>query len=84
MNLMTMVNGIIRQKSKKDVDNHFRVFSARKVFSSYNSKYLSVLNKDKPLYSKGSYTDLNLSPIEIKEIYGDMFEVDKSSIKRKK
>ena len=73
-----------KEQKTYDVDNHFRVFSARKVFSSYNSKYLSVLNKDKPLYSKGSYTDLNLSPIEIKEIYGDMFEVDKSTIKRKK
>ena len=73
-----------KEQKTYDVDNHWRLFSARKIFNSYNSKYLSVLNKDKPLYDKGTYKDLNLSNEEIKTIYGDMFELKKSMIERKK
>ena len=53
-----------------DVDNHFKIFNAKKVFDSYNSKYLSVLNKDKPFYDQGSYFSKTLSSSDISNIFG--------------
>lgn len=54
-----------------DVKNHYSLFFTRKVFKSYTSKYLRVLNEDKPLYNYGSFNDLDLSEKEIKFIYRD-------------
>lgn len=54
-----------------DVDNHFKFFFVKPIFKSYYSKYLSVLNKDKPLYNKGQFTNTYLSDKEIKSIFGD-------------
>ena len=54
-----------------DVKNHYSIFLTGKTFKSYTSKYLRVLNKDKPLYNKGNFTDLDLSESQIKYIYRD-------------
>ena len=54
-----------------DVDNHFKIFFVKPIFKSYYSKYLSVLNKDKPLYNKGQFKNTYLSEKEIKSIFGD-------------
>lgn len=53
-----------------DVKNKYRIFMTGKVFKSYDSKYLKILNKDMPLYS-GTFKDLNLSREQIKYIYRD-------------
>lgn len=52
-----------------DVKNRFVVFFTKSVFKSYNSKYLSVLNEDKPLYDLGEFTDVSMSEDEIKDIF---------------
>ena len=54
-----------------DVKNHYKLFLTRNVFNSYDSKYLRVLNKDKPLYNKGEFDTLSLSETDIKYIYRD-------------
>lgn len=54
-----------------DVKNHYKLFFTKKVFKNYDSKYLRVLNKDKPLYDRGTFTSLSLSEREIKYIYRD-------------
>lgn len=54
-----------------DVKNKYLIFLTRKVFKSYDSKYLKVLNQDKPLYNLGTFKDLNLTQSQIKFIYRD-------------
>lgn len=54
-----------------DVKNQLRVFFVKKVFKSYNSKYLGVLNREQPLYDRGTFNSKELSEQEIKYIYRD-------------
>ena len=54
-----------------DVKNKYMLFFAGKVFKAYDSKYLKVLNIDKPLYSRGMFRKIDLSEKEIKYIYRD-------------
>lgn len=54
-----------------DVKNKYMLFFAGKVFKAYDSKYLKVLNIDKPLYNRGVFRKLDLSEKEIKYIYRD-------------
>lgn len=54
-----------------DVKNKLCLFRTNKVFKSYDSKYLKVLNIDKPLYSKGKFNDLSLTENQIRYIYRD-------------
>ena len=54
-----------------DVKNKLRIFRTKKVFKAYDSKYLKVLNVDKPLYDMGTFYDLNLTEEQIKYIYRD-------------
>lgn len=54
-----------------DVKNKYCLFFARKVFKSYDSKYLKVLNNTKPLYDRGTFNSLELTDKEIKYIYRD-------------
>lgn len=54
-----------------DVKNKYMLFFAGKVFKAYDSKYLKVLNIDKPLYNRGMFRKLDLSDKEIKYIYRD-------------
>lgn len=54
-----------------DVKNKYKLFITYRVFRSYKSKYLRVLNSNSPLYSKGTFKDLLLSNNEIKYIYRD-------------
>ena len=54
-----------------DVKNHYTIFRTGKVFKRYTSKYLRVLNKDKPLYDYGTFSALDLSENAIKFIYRD-------------
>lgn len=54
-----------------DVKNKYCIFLCKKVFKSYDSKYLKVLNNDKPLYYRGTFKDLNLSSEQINYIYRD-------------
>lgn len=52
-----------------DVKNRFCIFRTKPVFKSYDSKYLRVLNVDKPLYDKGEFESLTLSEEDIRLIY---------------
>ena len=52
-----------------DVKNRFCIFRTKPVFKSYDSKYLRVLNEDKPLYNKGEFESLALSEAHIRLIY---------------
>lgn len=52
-----------------DVKNQYILFFPRKVFKSYNSKYLNVLNINQPLYDRGTFYSMDLSMDEIKYIY---------------
>lgn len=52
-----------------DVKNQYKLFFVKKVFNSYDSKYLSVLNSEQPLYDRGMFNSLELSEQEIKYIY---------------
>ena len=70
-----------KEQKTYDVRNRFVLFNARSVFNSYNSKYLQVLNIDKPLYSKGTFKGTDLSLEEVFKIYGDMWNDD---VKKKK
>lgn len=54
-----------------DVKNKYMLFFAGKVFKAYDSKYLKVLNIDKPLYNRGVFKKIDLSEKEIKYIYRD-------------
>lgn len=54
-----------------DVKNKYMLFFAGTVFKAYDSKYLKVLNIDKPLYNRGMFRKLDLSEKEIKYIYRD-------------
>lgn len=54
-----------------DVKNKFCIFMTRKVFKSYDSKYLKALNEDKPLYDRGEFDNLELTEEQIKYIYRD-------------
>ena len=57
-----------------DVKNWFAIFRTSSVFKAYHSKYLNVLNKDKPKYKDTEFTSLDLSEKEIKFIYRDNLE----------
>ena len=52
-----------------DVSNKFLCFFARRVFSSYNSKYLNVLNRDSLLLDRGTFNSLYLSKDQIYSIF---------------
>lgn len=52
-----------------DVKNQLCIFRTKKVFKSYDSKYLKVLNNDKPLYDIGTFNNLSLTEHQIKYIY---------------
>ena len=67
-----------------DVDNHFKIFNARSVFKSYNSKYLNVLNVDKPLYNKGTFNKLDLTEEEVYKIFGDIWTDNTKKNKKSK
>ena len=54
-----------------DVKNHYSLFLTKKVFKSYDSKYLRVLNENEPLYDMGQFDSLNLTNKEIRFIYRD-------------
>lgn len=62
-----------RETKTYDVKNRYLLFLSKKVFNSYDSKYLRVLNKDKPLYNSGTFDSLSLSESEIKYIYRNNF-----------
>jgi len=55
-----------------DVKNKFKIFFARGVFTSYKSKYLNEIIKDKPLLTRGSYTSLDLDKKDILNMFGNI------------
>ena len=55
-----------------DVDNHFKIFGLRRIFKSYNSIYLKVLNENKPLINRGTFKNTRLTKEEIYSIFGDI------------
>lgn len=61
-----------REQKTYDVDNHFILFNTKKVFRSYNSIYLSILNKDKPLINRGTFTTTQLTKNEVRNIFKDI------------
>ena len=58
-----------RESKTYDVINRYCLFFTKKIFKSYDSKYLRVLNEDKPLYNKGTFGSIALTKQEIKYIY---------------
>ena len=54
-----------------DVKNKIYIFFCRKVFKSYDSKYMKILIKDSPLYNKGTFSSLTMSEAEINYIFRD-------------
>ena len=60
-----------KEMKNYDVDNHFKFFFVKKIFTAYDSTYLYVLNKDKPLLLKGTYTSPFLTNSQINSIFGD-------------
>lgn len=54
-----------------DVKNQYKFFIKPRVFKSYTSKYMKVLNINSPLYNKGNFTSKLLTNSEIKYIYRD-------------
>lgn len=54
-----------------DVKNQYKLFVTYRVFRSYISKYMKILNIDSPMYQKGNYQDLILNNNEIKYIFRD-------------
>lgn len=61
-----------------DVKNKYMLFFSKKVFDSYDSKYLKVLNKDEPLFDKGTFNSLTLTKDEIMYIYPDLYNNPRS------
>ena len=60
-----------KEAKNYDVKNHYSLFLTGKVFKSYTSKYLRVLNMNQPLYDYGEYNSKELTEKEIKFIYRD-------------
>ncbi len=58
-----------RESRTYDVKNKYSLFLSSKVFKSYHSKYLKVLNIDKPLYEMGEFNGLDLNVEDIRFIY---------------
>ena len=54
-----------------DVKNSYVLFITSRVFKSYNSTYLSVLNENADIYDRGTFYGPDLSKEEIKYIYRD-------------
>ena len=54
-----------------DVKNKYCLFITSKVFKSYQSKYLQVLNVESPLYDRGTFNSQYLTNEEIRYIYQD-------------
>lgn len=52
-----------------DVRNKYSLFLSKKVFKSYDSKYLKVLNINSPEYNYGTFTSKELSSNDINFIY---------------
>lgn len=65
-----------------DVKNKLVWFNARSIFASYHSKYLNVLNKDKPLLDRGTFSYIDLTKEELNSIYGDVLFNNLNSTKR--
>lgn len=60
-----------RETRTYDVDNHFVFFNVKKIFKSYNSTYLHVLNENKPILGEEKFKNLDLSKKEIEKIFGE-------------
>ena len=54
-----------------DVSNKLYIFMARKVFKSYDSTYMRVLNENSPLFNRGEFYGPVLSSDEIRYIFKD-------------
>ena len=60
-----------KEAKNYDVKNRYTFFFTKKVFKSYNSKYLRILNVDSPLYDLGTFYSKELDLNQIKYIYRD-------------
>lgn len=54
-----------------DVRNRLCIFFARKIFNSYDSTYMRVLNIDSPIFDRGTFCSLELTSSEIKYVFKD-------------
>lgn len=54
-----------------DVSNQLQIFNAKKVFRSYDSTYMRVLNENSPLYDKGQFLSSTLTKEQILYIFKD-------------
>lgn len=54
-----------------DVKNQYMFFLKGRVFRSYKSKYMKILNIESPLYNKGTFSGPLLTDSEIKFIFRD-------------
>jgi len=59
-----------KEMKNYDCDNHFVIFNVKKVFKSYNSVYLHVLNDNKPIKGEEKFENLDLNEKEIEDIFG--------------
>lgn len=53
-----------------DFENHIKIFRYKKVFKSYDTKYMSALVKDKDFYETKPYAALNLTQEDIYHNFG--------------
>ena len=61
-----------KEQKTYDVDNHFKFFFVKPIFKSYNSVYLKVLNEDKPLINKGTFSTTQLTRKDVRNIFKDI------------
>ena len=61
-----------KEQKTYDVDNHFKFFFVKPIFKSYDSVYLRVLNENKPLINKGTFTTTQLTRKDVKAIFKDI------------
>ena len=60
-------------KKLLEIKTCFYIFKLRKVFKAFDSKYLYILNSDKPLLEVGNYNSLSLESREIEKLENKLF-----------
>lgn len=58
-----------KESKTYDVKNHFSLFNFKKVYGSYNTKYLSPLIEDLPLLNNGTWESLSPSKEQLISIF---------------
>lgn len=64
-----------KEECMYDFDNKIRIFRYKKVFNSYDTKYMKALVEEEDFFESNTYKDLNLTIEDIK----DNFDMSKTS-----